>query len=58
MVMQFQPYIKSFLVIILMLMLHLPNQLSHLRLNLKRVGADSLEEIMMEDRDVIYWLGY
>lgn len=58
MVMQFQPYIKSFLVIILMFMLHLPNQLSPLRLNLKRVGADSLEEIMMEDRDVIYWLGY
>lgn len=36
-------------------MLPLPNQFSHLRLNLKRVGADSLGEIMMEDREVIYW---
>jgi hypothetical protein len=47
----FQPHIKSLLVIMLMPMLLLPNQLSHLRLNLKRVGADSLGEIMMEDRD-------
>lgn len=47
----FQPHIKSLLVIMLMPMLHLSNQLSHLSLNLKRVGAGSLEEIMMEDRD-------
>lgn len=36
----FQPHIKSFLVIMLMPMLHLPNLLSHLLLSLtERVGG-------------------
>lgn len=57
MVVPFQPHSKSFLIIMLMLMLLPLNLLSHFLLSLKRVGADSLGEIMMEDREVIYWLG-